>query len=151
MKLSEFKTALDKVLQIEFILPNGEVVPSHVHVTEIGHLNKHFIDCGGIIREEQAINFQLFTSTDYDHKLEPEKLSSILEVSTRKLNLPDAEIEVEYQGRTVEKYGLEFDAGRFLLSSKMTDCLATDKCRVPEIETQSGAQIYACEPEAGCC
>ena len=36
MILSEIKTALKYLKQIEFVLPDGETVPEHFHVTEIG-------------------------------------------------------------------------------------------------------------------
>ena len=50
MKLSEIKNQLKKLTTIAFQLPNGELVPSHFHVTEVGKITKHFIDCGGVVR-----------------------------------------------------------------------------------------------------
>ncbi len=146
MKLSDIKTALRYLKQIEFVLPTGESVPEHFHVTEIGLLSKRFVDCGGTLREEQLIGFQLYTSTDYDHRLGAEKLSAIIEKSEILLQLPDAEIEVEYQGRTIEKYALSFVNGRFQLRSKQTDCLAKDHCGIPVAEAKT-----ACTPGSGCC
>ena len=64
-------------------------MPLHFHVTEIGQINKKFIDCGGTIREEKNINFQLWYSTDNDHRLEAEKLRKIINLSERKLDLGD--------------------------------------------------------------
>ena len=46
MKLSEIKNTLGQLDKIAFMLPNGKLVPSHFHVTEIGKISKHFIDCG---------------------------------------------------------------------------------------------------------
>ena len=51
MKLSEIKIHLNKLDKIAFQLPNGSLVPSHFHVTEVGKVSKHFIDCGGSIRK----------------------------------------------------------------------------------------------------
>ena len=45
--------------------------------------------------KENVINFQLWSSTDYDHRLHPEKLVNIINLSEEKLGLEDAEIEVE--------------------------------------------------------
>ncbi len=59
MKLSEIKNYLKNRTQIAFQLPNGELVPNHFHVTEVGKITKHFIDCGGVIRNEEVANFQL--------------------------------------------------------------------------------------------
>ena len=60
MKLSEIKKILTNLQELHFVLENGQQVPDHFHVTEIGQINKRFIDCGGVIRDEKAINFQLW-------------------------------------------------------------------------------------------
>lgn len=65
MILSEVKTTLKTVNQLAFQLPNGTLVPNHFHVTEIGQITKKFIDCGGTLREENVINFQLWSANDY--------------------------------------------------------------------------------------
>ena len=151
MKLSEIKTALKYLSIVEFVLPNGEVVPPHFHVTEVGQVTKHFIDCGGTVRTEKTVNFQLFTAADYDHRLSTEKLSSIIELSEKTLLLDDAEIEVEYQGKTIEKYSLAFINGRLQLKSKKTDCLAKDKCGIPEETSSNNVNSSSCVPGSGCC
>ena len=148
MRLSEIKTALNYLKTIEFVLPNRDAIPAHFHVTEVGLVKKHFIDCGGTVRKEEVINFQLFTATDYDHRLSVEKLQTIIKDSEELLQLPDAEIEVEHQGRTIETYGLAFMNGQFRLTVKQTDCLAKDKCGIP-ITNQE--QSNACTPGSGCC
>jgi hypothetical protein len=51
MKLSEIKSHLGNLEQIRFQLPNGELVPEHFHVTEVGKISKYFIDCGGTVRK----------------------------------------------------------------------------------------------------
>jgi len=132
MKLSDVKKELSVLKTISFKLPNGELVPSHFHVTEVGKVSKHFIDCGGTVREEVVANFQLWNANDYDHRLHPEKLLAIIELSETVLCLEDLEIEVEYQGQTIEKFGLDSDGVHFLLVGKQTDCLAKDKCGIPE-------------------
>ena len=80
MKLSEIKNHLISLETIAFKLPNGALVPSHFHVTEVGIVSKHFIDCGGTLRQEKVVNFQLWEANDYDHRLHPEKLLSIIEL-----------------------------------------------------------------------
>ena len=87
---------------VSFQLPNGSSVPAHYHITEVGHVQKRFIDCGGTTRLEDRICFQLWEAEDFDHRLQAEKLMKIIELSERTLNLPDEEIEVEYTGDTVE-------------------------------------------------
>ena len=155
MKLSEVKSALSNLETIAFQLPNGDLVPSHFHVTEIGLITKQFIDCGGTLRNEQVVNFQLWDANDYDHRLHPEKLVHIIELSEKVLELPDSEIEVEYQGQTIEKFGLEFKGGNFLLATKQTDCLARDKCEVPseklKVSLTESQNSNVCTPGGGCC
>lgn len=148
MKLSEIKQQLNYLDKIAFQLPNGELVPNHFHVTEIGKVAKHFIDCGGSVRKEEVVNFQLWNANDYDHRLHPEKLMHIIELSQNTLGIEDLEIEVEYQGQTIEKFGLDFDGTNFMLTSKHTDCLAKDKCGIPSEESVS---TNACSPESECC
>jgi len=157
MKLSEIKSKLKTLETIAFQLPNGTLVPNHFHVTEVGKISKHFIDCGGTVRTENVANFQLWEADDYDHRLHPEKLLSIIELSEKVLQIEDLDIEVEYQGDTIGKYGLDFDGKHFLLTTKLTDCLAKDKCGIPEEKPKlklSELQEQAtscCGPDSGCC
>lgn len=154
MKLSEAKKILSESETIAFQLPNGELVPSHFHVTEIGLIDKHFIDCGGTVRKEQKVNFQLWNANDYDHRLHPEKLVKIIALSERIFEITDLEIEVEYQGETIGKYGLDHDGSHFLLTTKMTDCLAKDNCGIPAQKSKvnlSQLQTPSCAPGSGCC
>lgn len=155
MKLSEIKNKLNILDKIAFQLPNGELVPNHFHVTEVGKITKHFIDCGGTVRNEEVVNFQLWNANDYDHRLHPEKLLSIIELSERILGIEDLHIEVEYQGDTIGKFELDFDGKNFLLINKQTDCLAKDKCGIPEqkpkIKLSELKNETSCAPGSGCC
>lgn len=155
MKLSEIKKHLKELNSIAFLLPNGQFVPNHFHVTEVGKVTKHFIDCGGTVRNEEVVNFQLWNANDYDHRLHPEKLIHIIELSEKTLNIGDLEIEVEYQGNTIEKYSLDFDGTNFLLTSKHTDCLAKDNCGIPQekprIKLSELQNQTSCDPNSGCC
>ena len=47
MKLSEVKSILANSTTIGFQLADGSFVPNHFHVTEVGKINKHFVNCGG--------------------------------------------------------------------------------------------------------
>ncbi|WP_370397816.1 DUF6428 family protein [Tenacibaculum dicentrarchi] len=154
MKLSEIKNHLSSLKTIAFQLPNGELVPNHFHVTEVGKITKNFIDCGGTVRNEEVVNFQLWKADDYDHRLHPEKLINIIELSEKLLNIADLDIEVEYQGSTIGKYGLDFDGTNFLLTNTLTDCLAKDKCGIPEkpkVKITEIKQQTSCAPNSGCC
>ena len=113
MKLSTFKDILKTKIAIGFELPDGQLVPGHFHVTEVGQIDKRFIDCGGTLRQEKVVSFQLWEADDYDHCLHPDKLVSIIELSEKALDIEDLEIEVEYQGATIGKYGLDYKDDNF--------------------------------------
>jgi hypothetical protein len=156
MKLHDVKSALKGLTQIGFQLPDGTLVPGHFHVTEVGEISKHFIDCGGIERHEKVVNFQLWNANDYDHRLHPERLANIISLSEEKLGLGNLEVEVEYQAGTIGKFGLEFDGINFVLTNKQTDCLAMENCGLPTPKTKLQlidipATADACLPGSGCC
>ena len=155
MKLSEIKNYLSTAKAVNFELQNGAVVPEHFHVTEVGVVTKHFIDCGGTERTEKVANFQLWDANDFEHRLKPTKLLNIISLSEQKLGMEDLEIEVEYQAETIGKYGLEFANNVFILTNTNTACLAMDKCGIPQEKTKinlSNLQPKAvCTPGGGCC
>ena len=107
------------------------------------------------MRNEEVVNFQLWNANDYDHRLHPEKLLNIIELSEKVLGIGDFEIEVEYQAETIGKYSLDFDGKRFLLLNKQTDCLAQDKCGIPvekqKIRLSEMNNGSSCTPGGGCC
>ena len=72
MKLSQVKNILKTVEAVNFNLPNGTTVPEHFHVTEVGLITKKFIDCGGTVRNESVVNFQLWDANDFEHRLKPQ-------------------------------------------------------------------------------
>lgn len=131
MKLSQIKALLPTISAVKFKLENGIQVPAHFHITEIGMHTKHFIDCGGTIRNEKKVSFQLWNANDIEHRLSPEKLLKIIELSESKLGIEDEEVEVEYQENTVGVYHVSFDGENFILKYKNTACLASDKCGIP--------------------
>ena len=156
MTLEQIKSILPALENVEFALESGQFVPEHFHVTEIGMVTKNFIDCGGTIRKEERVNFQLWDANDFEHRLKPGKLLNIIKLSEEKLGIGDFEIEVEYQSETIGKYDLDFTGKHFVLKNKMTACLATDACGIPpqkeklnlsELQQQKGS----CAPGSGCC
>jgi hypothetical protein len=158
MKLSEIKAILQTAEAVNFELENGAQVPEHFHVTEVGVITKHFIDCGGTVRHEKVANFQLWDANDFDHRLKPQKLLNIIALSEKALGMEDLEIEVEYQGETIGKYDLDFDGKNFVLLAKTTNCLASDKCGIPADKIQKPKINLndlvignACTPGGGCC
>ena len=153
MKLSEIKNHLGVAESVNFILPNGKQVPEHFHVTEVGLVTRHFIDCGGKVRLEKVVNFQLWDANDFEHRLKPQKLLNIIALSERKLGIEDLEIEVEYQSDTIGKYSLGYNGTGFLLLPKATACLAQDNCGIPSSPplTLEKEKETCCAPNGGCC
>lgn len=155
MTLEQIKKSLATVSSVNFKLPDGSMVPAHFHVTEVGQVSKHFIDCGGTVRNEKKVNFQLWEANDFDHRLAPQKLLNIIALSEKTLGIEDAEIEVEYQAGTIGKYDLDFDGTNFLLLNTQTNCLAQDKCGIPaekiKISLSNLTTSNSCTPGSGCC
>lgn len=156
MTINEIKEKLKASETIAFQLPTGELVPAHFHVTEVGKITKDFIDCGGTRRREEVVSLQLWEENDYDHRLHPEKLVNIIELSQEKLGIGNLEVEVEYQGATISKYGLGHDGQNFLLTTKQTACLAMDNCGIPAEKKKVDLSSLvtnnnSCAPGSGCC
>ncbi|MFP3595299.1 DUF6428 family protein [Chryseobacterium sp. SIMBA_029] len=157
MKLSEIKEILTTLENVEFQLENGTFVPEHFHVTEVGTVTKQFIDCGGTIRTEKAVNFQLWNADDFEHRLKPAKLLNIIKLSEEKLGIEDDEIEVEFQNTTIGRYDLGFNGKTFVLINKTTACLAQEACGIPAAKANvensklSSPSNSSCAPGSGCC
>ncbi|MCW2118767.1 DUF6428 family protein [Flavobacterium sp. 7A] len=155
MKLSEIKPILNTVETVTFVLPNGTFVPEHFHVTEVGLIIRNFIDCGGTVRKESVVNFQLWNANDFEHRLKPAKLASIIALSEKVLGIEDYEIEVEYQSETIGKYDLGFNGTAFTLLNKQTACLAEDACGISpakqKVKIADSSDEPCCSPDGNCC
>ena len=121
--------------QIQFQLPGGTLIPAHFHVTEVGRIDKHFIDCGGTRRHAASCLLQTWVADDTHHRLTAAKLSDILHLAEPILDSPDLPVEIEYGPDVAAQYAVDdFDlsdeAFTFTLIGKKTDCLAPDKCGI---------------------
>ena len=63
------------------------------------HMLYHYLHC----RQVMDAKYQ---QLDFDHRLAPTKLINIIDLAEEKLQLEDLDIEVEYQGTTIQKFGL---------------------------------------------
>ncbi len=159
MKLSELKEHFTKGGSAHFKLPNGEAVPQHFHVTELGEVSKHYIDCGGKIRHERKASLQLWTAADTDHRLAAKGFLAIISKAEQELGLGDLEVTVEYQGETtLETFKLERTRGGDLaLVPLKTACLALDACGIVAAPVQKMVSLIqdagssCCTPGGGCC
>ncbi len=157
MTLTEFKNYLRTTNSLTFQLPNGEQIPAHFHITEAGMTTKHFIDCGGTLRTESNVNFQIWTSVDVDHRLSPEKLLKIIDLAEKQFPIENLEVELEYQQDTIGKYGLELGEHGLQFTTTHTNCLAQDQCGIPttkkkvSLATLQSSESGCCTPGGGCC
>ncbi len=157
MKIAEFKSMLEGAQSLSFVQSNGAPVPPHFHITEAGLTTRHFIDCGGVERIEQRVVVQLWVADDTSHRLQPSKLLGIINKAEHLWSGKDLEVEAEYQGLTIGRFGIEADYGMFLLVPKQTDCLAPDKCVIPSVKTKvqlselGKADTSCCTPGGTCC
>ncbi len=157
MKISALKHHLNSVTELNFKLPDGSSIPAHFHLTEIGLITKHFVDCGVSIHLDKWASLQIWVANDTDHRLQPEKFLKIIDNSEKIIGTQDLEVEVEYQSDTIGRYGLEFDGSNFILTIKQTDCLAQDKCGIPQEKPKvlmselSNTNQSCCTPGGGCC
>ena len=92
-------------------LPDGSLIPAHYHLTDVGCVNRYFIDCGGHTREENYIQMQLWLGKDSHHRLTADTFLKILDHSQTVLNkldkLAESEIHIEYKTDFVAQYPME--------------------------------------------
>ena len=144
MKLSVFKEALQQspTRQLRFVLPDGDVIAAHAHITEVGRIDKTFIDCGGTVRKVSTCSLQAWVADDTDHRLEPGQLASILDKAAPILADEDLEMEIEYEDCQISQFPVENvsvqgDDLKFYLGTKHTDCLAKEFC-LPKGSAEGG-------------
>ena len=137
LTLRELIDALEKKpdCSLEIVLPTGESVPAHFHVTEVGHVQKRFVDCGGTLRSNSSCTLQVWVANDIDHRLDSTKLSKIIDKGLPLFEDQRIPVEIEYQKSILSQYPVRsLIAGdhqiQLHLQSKHTQCLAPDKCRI---------------------
>ena len=158
MNLNELKSFLltHSPLPVAIILPEGGRVPAHFHVTEVGHVAKKFVDCGGTFRADETCVLQTWvgSSRDDGHRLTAGRLAKILDLAKPILpgtNLPG---EVEYEAEVISQFPLanaEVNGStvNLLLVYKHTDCLAKESCGIKD--TAEGKVEAGCGCGPGCC
>ena len=122
-------------VKMHFMLPDNSFVPAHYHITEVGRVQKDFIDCGGTVRSLSSCVLQVWVANDLDHRLETTKLAKIIEIARPLLKSDELPVEVEYEDAVVSQYprgGAEVTPSGilFTVGTKHTACLAPEKCGV---------------------
>jgi hypothetical protein len=134
--------------RMHFALPGNSFIPDHFHITEVGLVQKKFIDCGGTVRSVSSCLLQAWVSDDFDHRLKAEKLLNVLQQAESHLEIiGDLPIEIEYEDSVISQYEIiRFEQTSygllFYLATKHTACLAPEKC-LP--------QKSCCGSKKGCC
>jgi hypothetical protein len=64
---------------VRFALPDGGLIPAHAHVTEVGRVDKRFIDCGGTVRSDAHCLLQTWVADDVEHRIIASTLAGILQ------------------------------------------------------------------------
>jgi hypothetical protein len=141
--LSEFKAALAVApsLPLTVVWTDGEPIEAHFHVTEVGRVQRDFVDCGGTIRQVVTCLLQTWVGEDIDHRITAGKLLKAFDHAAPILRGEDLPVELEYETCNVVQLvvtSIEQERERFViqLGSKHTDCLAKELC-VPA--SKSGA------------
>ena len=118
---------------LEFYLPNGNQVPAHFHLTDVGSVFRHFIDCGAQVRNESYVQIQLWHGTDTAHRLNSNTVLKILSHSSVVLDklhdLPSAEVILEYKDDVPSQYPIARieqtdEVVKIHLKTSETQCLA---------------------------
>ncbi len=154
------------------VLPNGESIAPHFHITEVGHVIKSFMDCGGTRRKTESCLLQTWVYSDVDHRLETSKLANILRIAGDVLPSLDLPVEIEHEAGVISQYPVTTGSSNgqtltLTTSMKHTACLAMDLCCTPNganaaTNTGKSAVVSAsdkprgkagtcCSPASGCC
>lgn len=126
---------------LRIVLPDGTSIPAHFHITEIGHVSKNFMDCGGTRRKTESCLLQTWVFLDLQHRLSTSKLADILRIAGDVLPSLDLPVEIEHETGVVSQYPVvsgSSDGHTLTLTTglKHTACLAMDVC---------------CSSSSGCC
>lgn len=160
--ISHLNAHADKPLL--FVLPDGGMIPAHYHVTEVGHVMKRFIDCGGTRRTLETCLLQTWVHDDVEHRLKAGKLAAIFGQAGDVLPHHELPVEVEYEDGVVAQFPVERaevidGALAFHLGLKHTDCLARGIClpgecapaAKPAAAATTAVAASCCTPGSKCC
>ena len=137
---------------LQFILPDGGRIPIHAHITEVGRIDKTFLDCGATVRKISNLSLQAWVAEDTDHRLPAGKLAEIIDRAAPIIGNEDLDVELEYEDELISQFPVESGTIAettivFILGSKHTDCLAKEICLPPSLQPASDA----CCSGSGCC
>ncbi len=151
MRLSDLRAVLEEYPNTfpRFVLPDGDYIPPHAHVTEVSHVARNFVDCGGVTGKSETVLLQTHVGQDTDHRLRSDRFAKILQLGERVLPHDRLEVEVEYDCCVVAQYPVSEvkPAGEHLdviLDKRHTQCLAQER-------RKAAAADACCASEPACC
>ena len=151
MTLNDLQNALhaNPMLFPRFVLPDGDYIPAHAHVTEVGHLVRNFIDCGGIVGKEEKIVLQTHVGDDIDHRLRSDRFVKILRLGNRVIPSAGLDVDVEYDCCVVAQYPIaeampDGEHLNLILGRGRTQCRERER---REAQTAAGC----CATSSACC
>lgn len=135
MTVSTLRTALAAAasLPIAVIWPDGEPIEAHFHVTEVGRVQRDFVDCGGKVRQVVTCLLQSWVGDDVGHRITGGNLLKAFIHAEPILRGEDLPVEFEYDACNVVQLRVlsaTAEQGRLVirLGKKQTDCLAKELC-----------------------
>ena len=93
--------AADPDLPLTVIWPDGDPIEPHFHVTEVGRVQKDFVDCGGTVRRLVICLLQTWVGEDVDHRVTGGKLLKAFTHAAPVLGTEDLPVELEYEACNV--------------------------------------------------
>ncbi len=120
-------------LPITVMWPDGEPIEAHFHVTEIGRVQRDFVDCGGAVRQVVSCLLQTWVGDDLDHRITGASLLKAFLHADPILRGDDLPVEIEYEACNVVQLKIlsvatEAEHLVIRLGKKHTDCLAKELC-----------------------
>ena len=151
MKFHDLQNALEANpgLFPRFVLPDGDYIPMHAHVTEVGHVVRSFIDCGGLTGKEEKVLVQTHVGNDTDHRLRSDRFAKILQLGNRVIPSADLDVDVEYDCCVVAQYTIaeavpDGEHLNLILRRGRTQCRARERRDSKTVER-------CCSTSADCC
>jgi len=131
-----------------FVLPDGDYIPAHAHITEVGHVVRNFIDCGGLTAREEKVVLQTHVGNDSDHRLQSDRFAKILRLGSRVIARRDLDVDVEYDCCVVAQYPViearpDGEYLNVMLQRGRTQCRARER-REGKIAARCCAASAAC-------
>src|SRR3954469_25290937 len=151
MTFSHLRSVLEKHPDTfpRFVLPDGDHIPGHAHVTEVGHVVKNFVDCGGVTGKSETVLLQTHVGQDTEHRLKSGRFAKILQLGERVLPHDQLEVEVEYDCCVVAQYPVlevkrEGEHLDVVLGKRQTQCLARGRRDLADADRCCGTAAACC-------